>query len=97
MPEPIFMKLDMYIMAPEPISAAYFINTSHQSVYPCIVARQWLGKKVTKATNTRTTIEELLEAPFSMQSVSYARRVGDYFSELLVNLRTAYSTGIISL
>jgi hypothetical protein len=26
MPEPIFMKLGMYIMAPEPISTAYFIN-----------------------------------------------------------------------
>jgi hypothetical protein len=32
MPEPIFMKLGMYIMAPEPISSAYFINPSHQSV-----------------------------------------------------------------
>jgi hypothetical protein len=29
MPEPIFTKLGMYIMAPEPISTAYFIN-----VYP---------------------------------------------------------------
>jgi hypothetical protein len=34
MPELIFMKLDMYIMATEPISVAYFINFSHQSVYP---------------------------------------------------------------
>jgi hypothetical protein len=32
MPEPIFMKLGMYITAPEPISTAYFINPSHQSV-----------------------------------------------------------------
>jgi hypothetical protein len=31
-PEPIFMKLGMYIMAPEPISTAYYINPSHQSV-----------------------------------------------------------------
>jgi hypothetical protein len=35
-------------MAPEPISTAYFINPSHQSVclyvYPPIVARQQLGK-----------------------------------------------------
>jgi hypothetical protein len=31
-PEPVFTKLDVYIMAPEPISAAYFINPSHQSV-----------------------------------------------------------------
>jgi hypothetical protein len=29
MPKPIFMKDGMYIMAPEPISMAYFINPSH--------------------------------------------------------------------
>jgi hypothetical protein len=32
MPEPILIKLGMYIMAPEPISKAYFINPSHHSV-----------------------------------------------------------------
>jgi hypothetical protein len=38
MPEPVFMKLGMYIMAREPILTAYFINASHQSVclYMCI-------------------------------------------------------------
>jgi hypothetical protein len=44
MPESIFMKLGMYIMAPEAIWTAYFINPSHHSlclyVYPPIVARQ---------------------------------------------------------
>jgi hypothetical protein len=39
----------MYIMAPEPISTAYFINASHRSVclymYPIHVARQRLGRK----------------------------------------------------
>jgi hypothetical protein len=48
LPEPIFMNLGMYIIAPEPISTAYFINLSHQSVclyvYPFIIARQRLGK-----------------------------------------------------
>jgi hypothetical protein len=62
MSEPVFMKLGMYIMAPEPISTAYFINPSHQSlylyVYPPIVARERLGENVTTATNTRATIEE---------------------------------------
>jgi hypothetical protein len=57
MPEPVFMKLDMYITPPEPISTGFFINASHQSVclyvYPPIVGRQWLGKHVTAATNTR--------------------------------------------
>jgi hypothetical protein len=37
----------MYIMAPEHVSMAYFINPSHQSVYPPIVARQQLGKNMT--------------------------------------------------
>jgi hypothetical protein len=32
MPEPIFMELDVYSMAPEPISTACFINSSHQCV-----------------------------------------------------------------
>jgi hypothetical protein len=34
--EPIFMKLGMYIMAPESISAAYFITRSHQPLCLCI-------------------------------------------------------------
>jgi hypothetical protein len=48
------MKLGMYIMAPERISTAHFINTSHHSV--CLyfyVAMQLLGKNVTAPTNTR--------------------------------------------
>jgi hypothetical protein len=32
MPEPIFMKCGMYVMAPESISVVYFINPSYQSV-----------------------------------------------------------------
>jgi hypothetical protein len=88
MPEPICMKLGMYIMAPEPISAVYFINSSHQfvclQVYPPIIARQWLGKIVTAAMNTCVTVEELLGVLFSMWPVSYQRKVGDYFPELLV-------------
>jgi hypothetical protein len=48
----------MYIMAPEPISTVYFINSSHLCVYvhPPIVHRQRLGKNVTAATNTHATI-----------------------------------------
>jgi hypothetical protein len=71
----------MYIMAPEPISTAYVINPSHQSVclyvYPSIVARQRFGKNVTAATNTHATIGELLVASFSMRYGSYQRKVGD--------------------
>jgi hypothetical protein len=53
------------------------------SVYPLIVARQRLGKNplmvawqrlgrnVTAVTNTHATIEELLDASFSVWPVSY--------------------------
>jgi hypothetical protein len=54
--EPVFMKLGKYITTPEPISTAYFINPSHQSVCMYIsptVARQRLGKHVPSAMNTR--------------------------------------------
>jgi hypothetical protein len=60
MTEPIFMKFGMYIMASQPISTAYFINTFYQSVYLYVylptVVRQRLGKIVTVATNTHATI-----------------------------------------
>jgi hypothetical protein len=43
----------------QPISTAYFINPSYQSVclyvYPLIVASQRLGKNVTAGTNTRSS------------------------------------------
>jgi hypothetical protein len=69
----------MYIMAPEPISTAYFINPSHQSVclyvYSPVVARQRLDKNVTAATNPHAI--ELFGASFSVGSVSYHRKVGD--------------------
>jgi hypothetical protein len=75
MPEQIFMKLGTYITAPEPISTAYFIHPSHQSVclyvYPPIVAVQRLCRNVTAVTNTHATIGELLDASFSMWPVSY--------------------------
>jgi hypothetical protein len=61
-PEPIFMKLGMHIMIPEPISTAYYINPTNQSpylyVHPPIVVRQRLGKNVTAATNTHERIEK---------------------------------------
>jgi hypothetical protein len=34
--QPILMKLGIYVMAPELISKAYFINSSHQSVCVCV-------------------------------------------------------------
>jgi hypothetical protein len=38
---------------------------------PAIVAMQRLGRNVTAVTNTHATIEELLDASFSMWPVSY--------------------------
>jgi hypothetical protein len=80
MPELIFMRPGIYIMAPEPISMAYFFSPSDRSVClylypllvarcrlgknPSIVAKQRLGKNITAATNTQATIEELLGASF---------------------------------
>jgi hypothetical protein len=64
MPEPMFIKLGIYILAPEPISTAYFINPSHHSVslyvYPLIFARQRLGKNVTAATNIHASIDRIV-------------------------------------
>jgi hypothetical protein len=75
-------------MTPGPISTAYFINPSHQSVclyvYPLIFTRQRLGKIITAAMNTHV-IQELLDASFFMRSVSYQSEVGDkFFTELVV-------------
>jgi hypothetical protein len=77
------MKVGIYIMAPERISTAYFINPSNQSVYPPLVARQRLSKSLSSvarqrlsknfaaATNTHATIGELLDALSAMRSVSH--------------------------
>jgi hypothetical protein len=50
------------------------------------VARKQLDKGVAAATNTHATIEEeLLDMSFSMRSVLYQRKVGDwFFPEFLV-------------
>jgi hypothetical protein len=64
-------------MAPEAISVAYFTNPSLSLCVcmcaPPIVARQRLGKHVPVATNTPNGV--LLDASFSVRSVSYPMRV----------------------
>jgi hypothetical protein len=66
-------------MTTEPISTAYFINPSNQSmclyVYPANAARQQLVKNVTAAMNIHATIE-LMDASISMRSMSYKRKLG---------------------
>jgi hypothetical protein len=82
------MKLDMYIMTPEPISTAYLIDPFHQSaylyVYPFTVSRQRLGKNVTTAANTYASTEGLLG-----RDVSYAVRIVPKKSRWFVLLRTS--------
>jgi hypothetical protein len=53
------------------------------SPLPPIVVRQQNGKQV--PAETHATTEELLDASFSLRSVSYQRNASDWcFSELLV-------------
>jgi hypothetical protein len=47
----------------------------------CIVARQRLGKHVPAATNTHTTIEELLDLSFHTLSALYQWKVDDFDPE----------------
>jgi hypothetical protein len=48
------MKRGMYIMAPEPISTAYFSQCVYMCILP-IAARQRLGKQLPAAMNTRNS------------------------------------------
>jgi hypothetical protein len=49
------------------------------------VDRQRLGKNIPAPTNRNAVIKELLDAVFSIRSVSYQRKVGEYFfSEFFV-------------
>jgi hypothetical protein len=75
MPEPIFMKLGTYVVAPEP-NINGVLHKSIPSVlyvYPSTVSTQWFGKTVTTATNTHATTK-LLEASFTMRSVLYRKK-----------------------
>jgi hypothetical protein len=77
MPDPVFIKIGMYIMTLEPISAVYFINSSHQYVYSLSLLGNGSVRNITATTNTHATIEVLLDASLSMWSVSLSRKPGD--------------------
>jgi hypothetical protein len=66
MPEPIYMKLAVSIMAPEPISTASVCL----NVYPTNVARQRFGKNIKVSTNIRAKIAGLLDVFYSIRVVS---------------------------
>jgi hypothetical protein len=64
-------------MVAESVSTAYFINPSHLSVclYVCsTIGMQRLGKNVTAAKNTHETVEEFLDALFSMHPCRMKRK-----------------------
>jgi hypothetical protein len=74
------MKLDMYIIAPEPISMAYFINPSHQSVcvstYRCqatakILPRQRIHMRRFLCGLCRTNKSRRLVLPRTSCSLSF--------------------------
>jgi hypothetical protein len=65
MAQPIFTNLGMYIIAPELIPMAYFINPSYRSLsiwVSFIFARQRISEKVIAAMNTHATVEEMFDA-----------------------------------
>jgi hypothetical protein len=78
--EPIFIQLGMYIVAPEPISTAHFINPSHQSVclyvYLPTVAWQRLDKIFSASMNKQATLKELLNTSFCARSMQYEGKYG---------------------
>jgi hypothetical protein len=54
------------------VSVYLYIVARHQlNKNPPVVPRQRLGRNVTAVTNTHATIEELLDASFSIWPVSY--------------------------
>jgi hypothetical protein len=82
MPEPIFIKLcRIYIVAPEPISKAHFINPYHKPVSVCVFPLSLLGNG---SVNTfprqriHVTIANLLDASFSIRSVLYQMSLSVY-------------------
>jgi hypothetical protein len=79
--------LVMYITTRKPISTAFFMNPSHQSVclyvHLPIVATQWLDENVPVATNTQAIRERV---------VFYAVRVLSKETRRLVLHRTSCNT-----
>jgi hypothetical protein len=80
----MFMKFGLYIMSPKPISTAYFMNPSHQSVSLWLFSLSLLGNGSVKLLLWHTTKEELLDSSFSICPVSYQKKVEDqFFPEVL--------------
>jgi hypothetical protein len=77
MPEPILIKFDMHIMAPEPISTAYFINPSRQSVSGCVSILSLQGNGLIKFIPPFSTTQRLgKHFPVATNTRCYMRIVG---------------------
>jgi hypothetical protein len=71
------MKLGMYFMAPEPISAVYLINPSNESVcIPSIITRHQLNKHVPMITDTHSNRNIIEQAIFCVVNVASKENVG---------------------
>jgi hypothetical protein len=81
MPEPNFIKLNIYVMTPDPILAAYFINPTHQSaclyVYPKSLLDNGSVRTFLLQRMHATVIEELLDASLYVQPILYETKVDD--------------------
>jgi hypothetical protein len=80
MPEPLFTKLGIYIMANEPISVAYLIYPSHPPVCLYVYPLSLIGNgsaDTLSGQRIHAAVEEFLKDSFSIRSVSYQRKVGD--------------------
>lgn len=76
------MTIGMYVVAPQPDTAAFFIKSSHESVsnvYPLIVSRELLNKKLPWQQMHMQKYVELLDALFSISSVVIRKLLGDHF------------------
>jgi hypothetical protein len=81
MAEPVFKIFGMYLTAPKPISATYFINPSHQSSCLLLLGNgsvklplSLLGigsVKTLPRQQTHATIKQLLDASLSMRNLIY--------------------------
>jgi hypothetical protein len=98
MPEPVFMKLDMYIMAPEVVLTAYFIKHSHQSVCLCvylpIVEMQRLSKHVLATMNTRNNKRSVRVVFYTVHCCISKEILWVCASAILVYVRTAEAVSV---
>jgi hypothetical protein len=87
MPEPVFMKLGMYVMTPEPNSTAYFINPSHQSVSVSVSFLSLLGKGSVKCIPTFIARQRLgKDVPAATDTRNNKRIIGRVCLDLCIPL-----------